>query len=61
MNPEQAKFREPLRALLEPNHLVISGAVLVQQQIGVRNRFMKDANHAARDRALAGLLGNEIL
>lgn len=55
MNPEQAKRRAPLRALLEPNHLAISGAVLVQQQIGVRDRCTRDVHHAVRDRALAGL------
>lgn len=54
MNPEQAKRRAPLRALLEPNHLVMSGAVPGRQQIGVRDWFMRDAQHAARDRALAG-------
>lgn len=55
MNPEQAKRRAPLRALLEPNHLAISGAVPGRQQIGVRDRFMKDARNVVRDRALAGL------
>ena len=55
MNPEQAKRRAPLRALLEPNHLVMSGAVLGRQQAGVRDRFMKDARNVVRDRALAGL------